>query len=85
MYEFDPNVVLAILAFVGIGVTGLTEMIKRLFKASGAAAYVISLAVSAAATAFTLAQAASFAWLPFAVYTIVVFLEANGIYKFVKK
>lgn len=85
MYEFDPAVVLTILAFVGIGVTGLTEMIKRLFKASGAGAYVISFVVSAVATVFTLVQAASFAWLPFVVYTIVVFLEANGIYKFVKK
>jgi len=85
MFEFDPGIVVAILAFVGIGVTGLTEMIKRLFKASGVLAYVISLVVSAAATAFTLAQAQAFSWIPFAVYTIVVFLEANGIYKFVKK
>lgn len=85
MYEFDPALVTAILAIAGIGVTGLTEMIKRLFKASGYAAYIISFLVSAAATALTLAQAGSFAVLPFAIYTVIVFLEANGIYKFVKK
>jgi hypothetical protein len=53
---FDPEIVVAILAFVGIGVVGLTEMIKRLLHADGALAYVISAVVSAAATAFTLAQ-----------------------------
>jgi len=81
----DPGVVAAILAVAGIGVTGLTEMIKRLFKASGIVAYIISLIVSAGATAFVLIQAGSFAWVSFAIYTIVVFVEANGLYKVIKK
>ena len=81
----DPGVVAAILAVAGIGVTGLTEMIKRLFKASGIVAYIISLIVSAGATAFVLTQAESFAWVSFAIYTIVVFVEANGLYKVIKK
>lgn len=85
MYEFDSAIVVAILAFAGIGVTGLTEMLKRLFKATGIWAYVISAAVSAGATAFVLVQVGVFAVLPFVVYTAIVFLEANGIYKFVKK
>ena len=83
--SFDPEVVVTILAFAGIGVTGLTEMIKRLFKASGIVAYIISLIVSAGATAFVLIQAGSFAWVSFAIYTIVVFVEANGLYKVIKK
>jgi len=85
MNQIDPALVVTILAFGGIGVTGLTEMIKRFLKAEDFWVYVISLVVSAAATAFILVQASSFAVLPFAIYTIIVFLEANGIYKFVAK
>ena len=85
MNEFDPQVVLAILAFAGIGVTGITEMIKRLFKADGVLAYVISFVISGVATAFVLIQATAFAVLPMVIYTIIVFLQANGIYKFAKK
>ena len=83
--NIDPGIVAAILAVAGIGVTGLTEMVKRLFKASGILAYVISLIVSAGATAFVLIQAGTFAWIPFVIYTTVVFVEANGIYKVIKK
>jgi hypothetical protein len=81
----DPAVVAAILAFAGIGVVGITEMVKRLFGVEGLWAYIISAVVSAAATAFTLYQAASFGWLPFVLYTLFVFLEANGIYKAINK
>jgi len=85
MNEFDPQVVLTILAFAGIGVTGITEMIKRFLKLDGALAYLVSFLVSGVATAFVLVQASTFAVLPMAIYTIIVFLEANGIYKFVRK
>ena len=81
----DLSIVTAILAVAGIGVTGLTEMIKRFFGASGFWAYIISFVVSAGATAFVLVQAGSFAWIPFAVYTTLVFGEANGLYKVIKK
>jgi len=81
----DPTVVALILGVGGIGVLGLTEMIKRLFHAEGVAAYVISFVASAGATAFTLATTSSFSVLALVVYTVVVFLEANGIYKAVAK
>jgi len=83
--NFDPALVVTILAFGGIGVTGLTEMLKRFLKAEDFWAYVISLVVSAGATAFILVQGSAFAILPFAIYTIIVFLEANGLYKIVAK
>jgi len=85
MNQFDPAIVITILAFAGIGVTGLTEMVKRFLRASGVTTYLISLVISAAATAFVLIQASAFAIVPFVIYTIIVFLEANGIYKFVAK
>lgn len=77
----DPVIVAAILGVAGVGVVGLTEMIKRLLGAKRFWAYVVSLVVSAAATAFVLATQSSFGLVPFVLYTIVVFLEANGIYK----
>ena len=81
----DPTVVTLILTVGGIGVVGLTEMIKRLFKAQDLWVYVISLVVSAGATAFILATSSAFSWIALAGYTFVVFLEANGIYKAVAK
>ena len=83
--NLDPVLVATILAFGGIGVTGLTEMLKRLFKASGFWAYAISLVISAGATAFILVQASALSISPFIFYTIIVFLEANGLYKIVAK
>jgi len=82
---FDPNVVATILAVAGVGVVGITEMIKRFLHADGFVAYLISLIVSAGATAFTLVTAGTFNWISFAIYTALVFLEANGLYKVVKK
>jgi len=84
--ELDlAKVELILLAGVaGFGVAALTEMAKRLFKASGLAAYGISLVVSAAATAYYLVQTGWDLW-QFIAYTILVFLAANGFYKVVKK
>ena len=82
---FDPEIVVAILAFAGIGVVGLTEMLKRLLKASGFAAYAVSFLVSAAATVFTLISLGQLTLVAVIVYTILVFVEANGIYKAIKK
>ena len=79
--SIDPTVVALILGVGGIGVLGLTEMIKRLLKFEGVLVYLLSLVVSAAATAFTLATTSAFTWPAFAIYTVIVFLEANGIYK----
>ena len=74
-----------ILAFGGIGVVGFTEMIKRAFGASGVWAYIISFIVSAAATAITLVTRDLFSWVAFIALTVLVFCEANGIYKVAAK
>ena len=81
----DPAVVTIILAVGGIGVVGLTEMLKRLFNAQDFWVYLISLGVSAGATAFILATSGAFSWIALAIYTFIVFLEANGIYKAMAK
>ncbi len=82
---FDPATVDMILAgALGITVLGLTEMLKRWLKAQGLGSYLISLAVSAAATAYYLVKAGGFNILAFVGYTLFVFLAANGIYKAVK-
>ena len=83
--NIDQTLVLAILGVAGVGVAGLTEMIKRFLKASGFAAYAVSFVVSAAATVFVLLQGAMFTWGALVVYTIIVFCEANGLYKLIKK
>jgi hypothetical protein len=79
---FDPTVIETImLGALGLTVLGVTEMIKKWFKASGVLAYAISMAVSAAGTAYYLIQANSFTILSMIGYTFFVFLSANGIYK----
>jgi hypothetical protein len=79
---FDPTTVQAILAgALGLTVLGVTEMVKRFLKVSGIGAYLVSLAVSAGATAYYLIQTHTFAVFTFAGYTIFVFLTANGIFK----
>ena len=85
MITVDPAVVAAILAVGGVGVVGLTDMLKRLFKVGGIYAYLINLGVSVAATAFILATSGVFTVPALVVYTIVVFLEANGVYKTINK
>jgi hypothetical protein len=85
--QFDPAVVDAIIVtgIGGLGVAALTELIKRLLKAAGVLAYVISGVVSAAATAMYLVTSGSWDILSFAIYSVLVFLSANGIYKFSAK
>jgi len=84
--EFDITVVEAILAGVGgFGVIGLTEMIKRLFKAGGIWGYVISAAVSIAMTSITLVLIHKFTLVAFIIYSGIVFVEANGFFKFIRK
>ncbi len=79
---FDPGTVdLILLGVAGLTVVGITQMVKVWLKASGALAYVISGAVSAAATAYYLVKADQFTVIAFVGYTVFVFLAANGIYK----
>jgi hypothetical protein len=83
----DPTIVTAIIAtgILGFGVAALTEMLKRLLNATGVGAYICSLVVSAGATAYYLASTNIFTVVAFVVYTILVFLTANGFYKLVVK
>lgn len=85
--EIDPETVDAILltGIGGLGVLALTEMAKRLLNAAGALSYIISGVVSGAATAIYLAMQQQFTLLAFVVYSVLVFLSANGIYKVVVK
>ena len=79
---FDPAIVEIILGGVlGLTVLGVTEVIKKFLKASGAAAYLISLAVSGAATAYYLISQHTFALITFIGYTLYVFAVSNGIFK----
>ena len=79
---FDPNVVETImLGVMGLTVLGITEMLKKLFKANGAVAYLLSFIVSAGGTLYYLISQSIFTLPSFIGYTIIVFLSANGIYK----
>lgn len=83
---FDLGVIEVIMAgFGGLTVVGLTEMVKRAVGAKGFWSYLISLVISAAFTAYYLVTAGQFSFLPFVVYTLLVFLTANGIFKTVVK
>jgi len=86
--SIDQATVVAILAAFGIGVLGITEVLKSILKVStwsdfarAAAGYVISLVVSAACTAYVLLTSSKWALGSFILYTIVVWAEANGIFK----
>ena len=79
---FDPAIVEIILGGVlGLTVLGVTEVVKKFLKASGVAAYLISLAVSGAATAYYLISQHTFALITFIGYTLYVFAVSNGIFK----
>lgn len=79
---FDPTVVETImLGAMGLTVLGITEMLKKWLKATGVAAYAVSLVVSAAGTAYYLIQGHIFTIPSMIGYTLLVFLSANGIYK----
>lgn len=80
MFDFS-TVELIMAGALGLTVVGLTEMLKKFLKASGVAAYLISLAVSAAATAYYLVANHIFTILAMIGYTVLTFLVANGIFK----
>lgn len=69
----------------GLSVASATELLKRWLKATGVLAYVISAVVAILATAIGLVTAGTFTVLSLAVYSLAVFLTANGIYKFSAK
>lgn len=74
------------LSIGGIGVLGLTEILKRTLlklipQGGQIVGYAASLIVSAAATAYYQYTTTGFEVLTFAIYTILVFATANGIFK----
>ena len=85
--QFDSAFVQIILltGVGGLSVAAATEMLKRLLKATGVLAYVLSAVVAISATAFALATAGSFTIMALLLYSAAVFLTANGIYKFSAK
>jgi len=84
---FDLAVVMSIMTtgIAGISVAGLIEMIKRFLKWTDFKVYIIALGVSAGAVVAYLLALKMFDWTLFAGYTILVFGQASGLYKMVKK
>ena len=79
---FDAGIVEVILGGVlGLTVLGVTEVVKKFLKANGIAALLISLAVSAGATAYYLITSHTFTVILFVGYSLYVFAVANGIFK----
>jgi len=85
---FEASILAAILTAGGLGVLGFTEMFKRLLKGMGLKAkwvgYVLSFLIGAVCTWLILNQMDKFTWMNEAIYTVIVWLEVNGIYKFPK-
>lgn len=83
--EIDPNTVSSIVAggLLGLGVIGVTQIVKNALKVEGVVAIFISLLVSAVATVvFLISGGGGFSVLKFIGYTVSVFVVANGWYKF---
>lgn len=85
--QFDSAFVQIILltGVGGLSVAALTEMLKRLVKATGILAYIVSAIVAITATALALFTAGIFTIGGLLIYSVAVFLTANGIYKFSAK
>lgn len=88
--EFNPALVESIMiGGLGLGVLGITEMLKRLLKkvipnAGHIVGYAVSLVVAVLATWQTLAQTGKLSVASLILYSVAVFLVANGLYKFPK-
>jgi len=78
----NPEIVLAIMAIFGVGVIGVVEFIKRILKTEGQTIvnFVITGAVSFAATAAYLLKADLFSIGALILYGVIVFGEASGLY-----
>jgi len=83
--EVQAEIVVAILAFFGIGLIGVIETFKRILKLDGLGAYILTAVISIAATAVTLIQTKMFSVPALIVYSFLVFGEASGLYKVIKK
>lgn len=78
--NIDQAVIVAILAIFGIGLTGLIQALKTLFKWDGTKALLLAAVCTLGATAFTLLTAHTFGWIPFLIYGACVFGEVTGLY-----
>jgi len=83
-FPLDPETVIgfAVAVFGGVGVKGITEMVKRFLKVEGLGAVLVSAAVSLAVVGWYYIQFhLSFNVGYFIIYSALVFLNANGLYK----
>lgn len=80
--EANPEIVYAIIAIFGVGVIGIVEFIKRILKTEGQTLinFAITAVVSFGATAAYLAKADVFSIGALALYGLIVFGEASGLY-----
>jgi len=86
-FEVNPELVETLLAvgvIGGFGVIFLTDMLKKLLKATGPAAIAVSIFVSSAMVLAYLLINGQFNWIGFIVYSVVVAFAANRIYLFPK-
>jgi len=81
----DPIILTAIMGFLGVGVIGIIQILKEFLHATGIGAWAIAVVVSLGATVITLLQAGLLKPLPVIIYSVLVFLEATGIYRVVTK
>lgn len=91
-FGLDEGTLAAILGAFGLGVLGITQLLKQILKVEkwdprlkDVAGYGLSLVVSAGATAFVLASSDMFTVARFAIYSVGVWGEVNGIWKAIKK
>jgi len=90
-FDVDKALIAAILGAFGLGVLGITELIKTWLKVANwhptarkVAGYVISLVVTLGATTSTLIATSRFTWGSFILYSLIVWAEANGIFKAIR-
>lgn len=89
--QIDNNMLAAILGAWGIGVIGISELLKQGLKKFGFdtwpkllrhfVMYLVTLGVSACATVFTLIKMGQFQTGDFVLYSVIVWGIANGLWK----
>lgn len=83
--QVQPEIVVGIISFFGIGLIGIVQTLKRILKVQGWGAIILTLVVSFLATGIYLAYAQMFSILALVIYGFVVFGEASGLYHVLKK
>ena len=83
--QVQPEIIVAILSLFGLGLIGIIQTLKRIFKLEDRGALALTFVVSFASTAFYLAYIQAFSLLSFIIYGLIVFGEASGLYHVIKK